>query len=124
MIQKFKKTQFLWEKGNILWIVKISKLPFGEVDTDFIMKLHAKDSQIKESETHVLPSINTAYEWQGKLLFTILLFLDLVVELWEQNVDICLFFKKIRFDGNNVSCWKGHKIDFLIRVQLLQLKNH
>lgn len=93
MIQKFKKKQFLWEKGNILWIVKISKLPFGEADTDFIMKLHAKDSQIKESETHVPPSIKTAYEWQGKLLFTILLFLDLVVELWERNVDICLFLK-------------------------------
>ena len=35
-------------------MLKKSKLPFGNPDTDFLNKLSVKDSQIKESKTHVL----------------------------------------------------------------------
>jgi len=64
VIHKFKRTNFLIKKktASILQIVKKSKLPFGNPDTDFINKLSVKDSQIKESKTHVLPSVKIAYE--------------------------------------------------------------
>ena len=56
-----------WGKADILQIVKISKLPFGEPDTDFIIKLHGKGSQIKEFETHISPWVKIAYELQSKI---------------------------------------------------------
>lgn len=34
---------------------------------------------------------------------------------------MCLFFK-IEFESNNVSCWKEHKIDFLIKGSTAQIK--
>ena len=42
----------LLNNPDSLQIAKISKLPFGQPDTDFIIQLSARQSQIKESESH------------------------------------------------------------------------